>query len=69
MPFKKEELLKLPLEERRELASELIDSILADEAKPVPDWKRKMIQERLQYHANNPGNGQEWSELKKKYGR
>jgi ATP-dependent DNA ligase len=41
MPFNKEELLNLPLDERKELASELIDSILADENKPLPDWKKK----------------------------
>jgi hypothetical protein len=40
MPYNKFELLTLPLDERTELASDLIDSILADEAKPLPEWKR-----------------------------
>jgi hypothetical protein len=28
--------------ERKELASELIDSILAEEMKPVPEWKKEL---------------------------
>ena len=69
MPYNKNELLSLPLDERKELASDLIDSILADETKPIPDWKKELIQERIKYHHENPGNGVEWSELKKRYGR
>jgi putative addiction module component (TIGR02574 family) len=69
MPYNKNELLTLPLEERKELASDLIDSILADETKPVPDWKKELIQERIKYHNENPGNGIEWKELKKRFGR
>ncbi len=69
MPYNKNELLTLPLEERKELASDLIDSILADETKPVPDWKKELIQERIKYHNENPGNGIEWKELKKRFER
>ncbi len=42
MPYNKEQLLTLPLDERKELASELIDSILAEEMKPVPEWKKEL---------------------------
>ncbi len=69
MPFNKNELLSLPLDERRELASDLIDSILADEMQPIPDWKKELIKERIRYHQEHPGNGLEWNELKKQYGR
>ena len=69
MLYNKEELLSLPLEERKELASDLIDSILADEMKPIPEWKKELIKERIRYHDEHPGNGNEWSELKKQYGR
>ncbi len=65
----KKELLTLPLQERKELASDLIDSILADETEPISDWKKQLIQERIQYHNEHPGNGTKWNELKKKYGR
>jgi putative addiction module component (TIGR02574 family) len=69
MLYDKEKLLTLPLNERKELASELIDSILADETKPLPDWKKELINERIKYHNENPGNGVEWNELKKRFGR
>lgn len=69
MSYDKEKLLTLPLNERKELASELIDSILADETKPIPDWQRELINERIKYHNENPGNGVEWDQLKKQFGR
>jgi len=69
MSYNKNELLTLPLDERKELASDLIDSILADETKPMPVWKKELIQERIKYHNENFGNGVEWNDLKKRYGR
>lgn len=69
MPYDKEELLHLPLDERKELTSELLDSILAEEMQPLPQWKKQLIEERLKYHNEHPQNGTDWNELKKKYGR
>lgn len=69
MQYNKEQLLNLPLEERKELTSDLIDSILAEEMEPIPNWKKELIEERIKYHNQHPGNGMEWNELKKKYGR
>jgi hypothetical protein len=69
MLYSKDELLTLPLEERKELASYLIDSILADEMEPIPEWRKEFIRERIKYHNENPGNGTEWKELKKQFGR
>jgi putative addiction module component (TIGR02574 family) len=67
MSYSKKELLTLPLDERRELASDLIDSILAEELKPVAEWKKDLIKERIDIDKANPGDGIEWSELRKKY--
>lgn len=47
MPYNKTELLCLPLDERKQIASDLIDSILTDEMKPVPEWKKELIREEL----------------------
>ncbi len=69
MSYNKEELMALPLEEKKELASDLIDSILADEMNTIPDWKKEMIAERIRYHNEHPGNGTAWNELKKQYGK
>ncbi len=67
MSYSKEELLTLPLEERKELASDLIDSILAEEVNPVAEWKKELIKERIALDKANPANGIEWSDLRKKY--
>jgi|APCry1669189241_1035207.scaffolds.fasta_scaffold421546_2 Putative addiction module component len=67
MSFSKTELLQLPLEERRALASDLIDSILADELQPVADWKVALVNERIELDRVNPNDGIEWAELRKKY--
>jgi len=67
MSYSKKELLKLPLEERRELASDLLDSILVDESQPIAEWKKELITERINLDKANPANGTEWAELRKKY--
>jgi len=67
MLYNKKELLELPLEERRELAGDLIDSILAEEIQPLPNWKKEFIKERVALDDANPGGGIKWSELRKKY--
>jgi hypothetical protein len=45
MSYNKAELLSLPLDERREPASDLLDSILVDEFQETPEWKKKLIEE------------------------
>lgn len=65
--YNKKKLLKLPLEERRELDNDLIDSILADEAQPTADWKMELIKVRIALDDANPEDGIEWRELRKKY--
>lgn len=56
MSYSKKELLTLPLEERKELASDLIDSILANETQPVAEWKKELIKERIDLDKANPAN-------------
>lgn len=67
MAYNKEELLQLPLEERKELASDLMDSILVEEAQPLPAWKETLLKERIALDDENPSGGIEWNVLRKKY--
>lgn len=65
----KEELLNLSKEEKLDLIEELWESLDKELDNEIPEWKRELAKERLQYHNDNPGNGVEWNELKKKYQR
>jgi putative addiction module component (TIGR02574 family) len=60
-------LLDLPVAERMELAQILWDSVgPADEAGllAIPDWQRRILDERLADLERNPGGGQTWEEVK-----
>ena len=68
MAFDKNEILQLNSEEKRLLAFELLDSI--DEEfvnQPVPEWKKRLIQERVDNDINNPFDVMTWTEVRKKY--
>ena len=68
MAFDKDKIFQLPAEERRELAFKLLDSI--DEEfinKPVPEWKKDLIHERINRDIANPGDTLPWAEVKNKY--
>jgi putative addiction module component (TIGR02574 family) len=65
MPYNKEEILALPLDEKKELASHLIDSILADEMNAIPDWKKEMSEERMKHSHEHARNGIPWNDIKK----
>ena len=68
MAFDKSEIMHLDAEKKRALAFELLDSI--DEEfiqKNVPEWKRKLIQERIKSDKENPNNILPWNEIKRKY--
>lgn len=67
MAYNKNELLQLPLEERKALASELEDSILADDLQATPDWKIQLIKERIAVDEQHPEEGIDWNILRKKY--
>lgn len=69
MSYNKAELLDLPAQEKIDLACDLIDSAIVDKFVAEQEWKKKLIEERMKHHDENPDNGIRWDELKKQYGR
>ena len=68
MNYNKQEILQLPVEEKLALVMELWESIEEKTNElPVPDWKIKLIKERLSLHEQNPAEGTDWDVLRKKY--
>ena len=71
MAYNKEELLKLPVSEKQELAEALWNSI-DDELLPVTEDEILFAEERYQQHLKNREEGFTWEEfrekVKKKYG-
>ena len=63
----RDELFALPAEEKKQLAADLLNSIDEEIIRNIPDWKKELIEERLQYHEENNGKGISWQELKEKY--
>lgn len=62
-----DELLKLPAEERLEIAQVLWESVgPEDEIRflSIPDWQRQLLDERLEDLDENPGDEQPWEEVK-----
>lgn len=65
-----QEIMNLSVPEKILLVEKLWDSIAEDTSRqPMPDWKKKLIEERLDEHKRNPDSGTSWEELKKKYYR
>jgi putative addiction module component (TIGR02574 family) len=65
MPYNKEELFNLPVQEKLELVEALWDKI-DDELLPVSEEEIKFARERLKLHKQNPSEGLGWSEFKQK---
>lgn len=65
MPYNKEELLKLSVEEKIKLAEDLWDSI-DDEQLPATDVEINMAEERYEAYLKNPNDGMSWEEFRKK---
>jgi putative addiction module component (TIGR02574 family) len=62
-----QKLLDLPADERLELAQILWRSVEPeDEAHflPIPDWQRRILDERLADIERNPNSEQTWEEVK-----
>lgn len=60
-------LLKLPPEERLEIAQVLWESVEPeDEVRflSIPEWQRKILEERLEDLRRNPEDEQPWEEVK-----
>ena len=65
MPYNKEELFNLPVEEKLELVEALWDKI-DDELMPVSEEEINFANERLDLHRQNITDGIGWSEFKQK---
>lgn len=65
MSYNKAELLDLSAQEKLDLACDLIDSAIVDKFVAEQEWKKKLIEERMKHHDENPDNGITWDELKK----
>jgi putative addiction module component (TIGR02574 family) len=62
-----DKLLKLPAEERLEIAQALWDSVEPeDEVRflALPDWQRPILEERLADLDRHPDDEQPWDEIK-----
>lgn len=62
-----EQALKLPVEERLELAYTLWDSVgsLADEL-PLYDWQKRVLDERREAAERDPDGWLDWAEVKQR---
>lgn len=56
-----EELLKLPYEERLEIADMLVAS---EESPPLHDWHKRALDQALEDYRQQPGGEQSWEEIK-----
>jgi len=59
----RDEILKLPPEERLKLLEEIWDSLSPDDV-PVPDWHKEELDRRLDHP--EPGPGLSWEEVRAK---
>jgi putative addiction module component (TIGR02574 family) len=62
-----EEIIRLSVAERIQLAQDIWDSIAADPAAlPLTDAEKQELDRRLESYAQNPDEGLPWEELKEK---
>ena len=59
----KDEILRLPVEERLELIATLWDSIAADQV-PVPESHRRALDEAIAEYQHDSDGGQAWQEVR-----
>ena len=60
------DILKLSVDERIHLVQTIWDSIAADtEVSEISEEHKKILDERLEAHKNNPHNVVSWDEVKK----
>ena len=65
MPYNKEELLNLPVDEKLELVEALWESI-DDNSSPVTKDEVIFAKERFNLHKQTPNEGLSWNDLKTK---
>jgi putative addiction module component (TIGR02574 family) len=62
----KDEIRELPVPQRLELIEELWDSIVENEqALPVTDAERKMLDEAIEEHRRDPNSARPWDEVRR----
>lgn len=63
----KEQALRLPVEDRLELAYALWDSVGPDpEELPLHDWQRRLLDDRLAAAERDPAGWVEWPEVERR---
>ncbi|HYN23196.1 MAG TPA: addiction module protein [Thermoanaerobaculia bacterium] len=63
----KREILRLPVEERMELAETIWDSLeQITEQPPLPAWQRQVLDERIEADDADPDAGSPWDEVKQR---
>ncbi len=67
MAYDLKELMALPVNDKKEIIADLMESINEEEIGELPEWKKKLYTERLAYYKQSPNEGVEWNELRKKY--
>jgi putative addiction module component (TIGR02574 family) len=63
----KSEALQLPVEDRLEIAEAIWESLeSAAEQLPIPDWQKRILDERIAKDDANPDAGSSWEEVKQR---
>lgn len=63
----KREILRLPIEERLELAEAIWESVEeSGELQALPEWQRQVLDERIAADDAQPDAGSPWGEVKKR---
>jgi putative addiction module component (TIGR02574 family) len=65
MPYNKQDILQLPVEEKLQLAEEIWQSI-DEKDLPKSDAEIQIAEERYQAYLKNPNAGMSWEEFRKK---
>lgn len=60
-----QQALELPADQRQELAAALWESLEA-EPPPLPEWQRRLLDERLAALDESPDEGAPWEEVEKR---
>ena len=63
----KREVLRLPIEERLELAEAIWESVEEGGVQPsLPEWQRQILDERIEADEAQPDAGSPWGDVKKR---
>lgn len=63
----KRQVLRLPLEEQLELAEDIWEGVERETVQPaLPEWQKKVLQERIAEEDAEPESGSSWNEVKQR---